>query len=481
MTNTENSVVKKYRPRGKTSQDVVRSLNTTKGIIVDKYLLKVFEEQGFEFDPEVDNRSVYNPEALFDALSHYQKRPLSYDKEVFDQAVKIAYSAFGGDGSLSNYDLNSGLKPFIKLEKSSGLPLAATKGAAFESDLALARKNVLEGKAFPPCIAYHRIQFGEKGPKTRLVWGYPLSVTLLESMFARPLIEKFLNTSSPMAFGYRKMELSAVTQRLRNCGLTYCLDFSKFDSSICSKFIHIAFRIMKTHFREFDEFTEEVWNRVESYFIHTTILMPDGFVYQKHGGVPSGSYFTQLVDSIVNFIAMQYISIKTTGDGIPERWGYVLGDDSIFTLKEYVNLTEIVRFGKQLGLLINADKSVVAKESEEVHFLGHYWPHGVASRSYNDLVKRMITSERASKLPIPDQRGMKVFAFLGDCKEGSLLSSRLEEAQLKRLRYGKALYTSSVPKGTKLDGVLGSLRALEAAGVKCPDSSKFRKLGLWIS
>lgn len=483
MHNSENntSVERRHRPRGKVAQDVVRQLNTRTGIIVDKYLVEVFKEQGFEFDPVVDNRSVYQPEKLFDALKFYERRSTSYDGECLAKAKRLAMREFGGDRSLDPAELSQGLKSFIKLDKSSGLPLASTKGAAFEQDLRLAVATLAEGKPFPACIAYHRVQFGTNGPKTRLVWGYPLSATLVEAMFARPLINHFLGVASPMAFGYRKIELSAVTQKLRNCGLTYCLDYSKFDSSLSAGLIHFAFDVLKSHFRELTDEEAVAWKRVVDYFIHTTILMPDGYIYQKHGGVPSGSYFTQLIDSIVNYVATQYIALRATGDLIPRGWVYVLGDDSIFTLNAFVKLDRLAAFGAELGLTINSDKSVVAFGSDKVHFLGHSWPHGVASRPLRDLILRLVTAERASSEPLPIQRGQKLVNFLGDSKEGGQLMSQVMKAQLNRWKYGRGLYVAAAPKESSAIDDTGRMRGLRATGIEMPNNRLMRRIGLWIT
>lgn len=473
---------RKYRPRGGKALDVVRQLNTSAGLLVDKYLLEVFRDQGFEFDPERDNRSVYDPHAMPVALEKYRVQDsLSYDSDCLQLAKKDTFNAFCGNQKLDALSLTSCLAPFIKLERSSGLPLATTKGAAFELDLGRAVSCVESGDPFPPCIAYHRIQFGESGPKTRLVWGYPLSATLVEAMFARPLIEKFKTNQSPMTLGYNKMELSAVTQHLRNSGLTYCLDFSRFDATVRSTFIAFAFSILKTHFRAFDEFEEECWRRIVSYFLHTTILMPDGFVWQKHGGIPSGSYFTQMVGSIVNYLATQYMSYRSHGSGIPRGWLVVLGDDSLFSMP-FVSLDKLSAYASEIGLTVNAEKSIIARKSEAVHFLGHSWPHGVASRPVSDVLKRVVTSERWSNEPIDQLRVDKLVAFVGDCKEGSLVIAKLGKVLNQidsQTQY--MLYLSTRSMNDRATAHTGLARMREMSHQTSLTFGQTINVGLWLS
>lgn len=45
-----------------------------------------------------------------------------------------------------------------------------------------------------------------------------------------------------------------------------------------------------------------LWDIIVDYIIHTPIRFADGERHVKHSGVASGSYFTQLIDSIVNYI-----------------------------------------------------------------------------------------------------------------------------------------------------------------------------------
>lgn len=52
------------------------------------------------------------------------------------------------------------------------------------------------------------------------------------------------------------------------------------------------------------------WNYIEEYFINTPLLLSNSEAWQKSAGIPSRSYFTQLVSSIVNCIIINYAFAK---------------------------------------------------------------------------------------------------------------------------------------------------------------------------
>lgn len=96
------------------------------------------------------------------------------------------------------------------------------------------------------------------------------------------------------------------------------LDWSAFDSSIPRFLIYAAFDILRSMLR-FDAYSlrgETIEGKIKSYqfkrlfdkiiknFIYTKIMLPDGTVYQKEHGIPSGSQFTSLIGSIVNALVV---------------------------------------------------------------------------------------------------------------------------------------------------------------------------------
>lgn len=358
-------------------------------VVFDDHVAAILEQQGFEW--EDDPRSVYDPQQLYDALRRYATdwRP-KWDAHL-EYGFKKAYKIFAKPKQVKC------LKPLsdtlviseaLKLNKSAGLPLMVKKADAlvygFDRELQI-RKGL---KAPNPCVAYKRTQ---KGNKTRLVWGYPLEMTIMEARFARPLINSFKNLSTPMAFGMTKTELGAKIHRNfeDKPGTTVCLDYSKFDTSISSEMIRRSFRVLATWFTREDQ-DSLGWETLVKYFITTPIVMPDGHLYTgKNHGVPSGSYFTQMIDSIVN-VALCYAMASRFGFEFSERQLFVLGDDSIMQIRGRFSLEEMSAYVASLGMsLHNDEKSVVGYS----HFLGAIWEKGKPDAPLDELTRKAVFPE----------------------------------------------------------------------------------------
>lgn len=400
-------------------RQTLRMLQSPTGVIVEGHVYRALVDQGFALDLDRDNKSVYDPKDLFTALDRYTRWvDLNVDEAAWDKAYSATLAAFGSGGkSLNVLENSQDIVRSLKLEKSSGAPEFTTKGEAVERDFARALRT-LKGEVAPaPCVAYHRVQHGSSGPKTRLVWGYPLSMTILEAMFARPLIDHYLSGRGAMAFGLRKHEIAARLVPIVNSPIRYGVDFSGFDSSISPNLIRMAFNVLKTYFPTMDMEHTGVWNMVIDYFINTPIIMPDGYVYRKQRGVPSGSYFTQMIDSIVNFFAVQYASVRIRGRLIPEGKLLVLGDDSIFGTGEFVNLRAYARELGTLGLKMNVEKSVQNCFPADLHFLGHAWDRGLVDREPLEVAKRMAFPETVSSIKDGRVRiPTRMYAYLSDAK-----------------------------------------------------------------
>jgi len=375
-------------------------------IVYDDNVADKLKAEGIEV-PERP-RSIYRVDKLYDALSKYAPRyahGINQDEHV-RHGIALAHICFGP----RSVDSKLNCLPFTpetirevtsSLSSSAGLTnfgfrKAESQTRALERGL----QTLIGEKAPEPCIAYYRTQFNEK---TRLVWGYPYSMTAIEGLVAKPLQRKFLTGFTPMAFGLLNGVLGA---RLRVASYhkkwAYSLDYSSFDSTISRDLIKIAFRILKRWFDldvvepESGKTVGEIFDVIETYFITTPIVMPDSQLYLgKRHGVPSGSYFTQMVDSIVNTIVIGSISSRFNMH-VAKSDIFVLGDDALFWSNREVDLMQIASYvGKTFGLILGGyDKSYRFRYDESVKYLGRIWTKGIPTQELEEIVVRQVYPER---------------------------------------------------------------------------------------
>lgn len=374
----------------------------------DDNVASVLIDQGFSI--KESPRSIYRVEKLYQALNKYgpETRPrVNTDNKHVDAGIRFAYACFANPENnklellpftpqlvhsiTSNHAGSAGLTAWGQKKKDSEV-------RAYERGL-----QVIKSEKNPePCIAFKRTQFDEK---TRLVWGYPYSMTAIEGIFARPLIELFKSGWTPMAFG---MQTGVLGGKLRAASYShdwaYSIDVSSFDSSASRELIHIAFKILSTWF-DLDQIEptsgvsyRDIWQIVETYFITTPIVMPDLMLYTgKRHGVPSGSYFTQMVDSIVNVIYAGAIADRFNLM-IGKRDIFVLGDDLLFWSDRDMSLESITDFATRLfDIQFNSKKSSKFKSGEVIHYLGRDWDDGVPGLPLDEILIRMTQPETYRK------------------------------------------------------------------------------------
>lgn len=237
----------------------------------------------------------------------------------------------------------------LKNDTNSGLPYYIRKSEIKESisqdfDSLLNRRD--------PCLLFTRTQ---EGNKTRNVWGYPVADTLNEMRFYSPLLEYQRNKTyraallGPDEVGRITCELVLKAQsELRTL---VSIDFSAFDNSVKAYLHKYAFDYIKSLFQP--KFGDEL-NYINERFSSIGIVTPDGVLNGNHG-VPSGSTFTNEVDSIVQMligVSLPYISLESM---------LIQGDDGVYIIPNGKEEEVFDHFSK-FGLSVNRDKSYVSKD-----------------------------------------------------------------------------------------------------------------------
>lgn len=255
--------------------------------------------------------------------------------------------------------------------------------------------------------------------KIRGVWGYPIEVYLEEARFFYPLMDwlKSAECKFPLSYGLEManggmVAIADLAQRLGTDSKYLMIDWSKFDKSIPPWLIRDAFDIIADvidfdHVRDSEGKVWPVrayrsrrrWKKLIDYFIETPVRTCKGERFLVRGGVPSGSCFTNVIDSIINCVVSRYISYQTTG-AFPLGELY-LGDDGVcfFPRSSYLDLDNLAKVAFDcFGLVLNRDKSYVTSVVENIHFIGyHNAPHCAPNRDQDLLVVSFIHPERSRR------------------------------------------------------------------------------------
>lgn len=354
------------------------------GEVYHGVVLRYFRIHGL---PIPKPRSLYEKEALFnDAFFNYwdEKEPV-WEERKFSRALNDLRRAYGSVKDLEMASLLDVAEDILedKAAKSSGLPYLSRKGEVLEQDYNLALALQTGRVAPPPAVAYHRSQPG----KVRLVWGYPGSMMLIEGRFMLAIDTALRMGEFPYTLGLTSSGIAGRLDGLSHSNVQYCLDWSGFDSTVPRRALHAVFDVIRDWFKEIDE---EAWKLVVRYFVTCPILMPDGYIYSgRRRGIPSGSWFTQLVGSMVNHLLTKYISYVVEEPFYMEAF---MGDDAVLGMGRMPTVSRWAGVAKQLGMRIHPDKQVICHG--DIHFLQHTWGDQTPVRPVQDSLDRLATSER---------------------------------------------------------------------------------------
>lgn len=378
-------------------------------VIVDDNVKDALLAQGY--DVEETPRSIYHVDSIFEALKAYApgKVPAPIKDTTYSAGIALARKCFSKPKDRPFlHILPMTPETIVKITSNpSGSPGVTNYGCSKAESMTRGLERGLQTlkceKQPEPCLAFKRTQAGKTG---RLIWGFPYSMTIIEGLTAYEVLQEFKKGSTPMAFA---MATGALGTKLRVAAYhkewCYSLDYSQFDATIGSDLIHQAFKIIRTWFdpNEVEPVSgrtvSEIFDLTEYYFIHTTIVMPNGKIYiGKDHGVPSGSYYTQIVDSVANVIVAGAISERFSLD-VSRKEIFVLGDDLNFWTNRKMDLDKIASFVQEHFhmRLHGSEKSQVYHYDEVIHYLGRDWDRGMPGLDEEEIIKKMVYPESFRK------------------------------------------------------------------------------------
>lgn len=234
---------------------------------------------------------------------------------------------------------------------------------------------------------------GKFKSKTRLINMVDLRVIMAESVFSRP-IQKWMGQTIEWYGGGKDMpEIDRIIFNGRSrFQHSLTVDYSGFDQSISNWLIYDAFDIIKQAFI-LNESERQLFDVIVNDFINKCFIGLDGELVFSNKGVPSGSMFTQIVDSIVN---MLMISTYMNSQKI-DRWSScIMGDDNVIFTPQALDLKDLKGYLEYMfGIKMNPDKcSQTTRNGNSVDFLSREWRVDGQWRHPHILISKLLYPER---------------------------------------------------------------------------------------
>nr|UDL14413.1 MAG: putative RNA-dependent RNA polymerase [Gammapartitivirus sp.] len=402
-----------YQPGGNTDAWVRESLKLFNREGYDS--LFGFTRRGEGIDGMYKALNKYDvPTTKYTHLKGYQREAMKTAINSARKRFRLPYKHQPLDwhevGQYMRTDTSAGAS-FMGLTKSQCMPQIYTEARWLGHRMKEGGKRAFNPTQvrIPPCLAGQRGHMSPRDdPKTRLVWIYPAEMLVVEGLWAPVMYKEFEKLpNSPLLYGKSSQRLyTEWLVGLRSGEKLHGLDFQGFDTKAPAWLIHVAFDILhqnvdwlnwrgKVTTKRARQKWRNVWDGMKWYFINTPILMPDGRMFRKRHGVPSGSWFTQLVDSVINHILVDYLTLC---QGMQACGLKVLGDDSAFRNTKALDLEQASRDASAVSMILSLDKCEIEEDPGNFKLLGTKYRQGHAHREDVEWFKLALYPEN----PPPD-------------------------------------------------------------------------------
>lgn len=266
--------------------------------------------------------------------------------------------------------------------------------------------------------------------KTRLVSMIDIYQIMAERKFQYPL-QDHLSVASWYAGGKNDLMIKGTLYghaKIRNYWTS--IDYSSFDQSLSDWLIHEAFDIVEAAFDYMSEEERQLFRVIREDFIHKMFVAEGGRMVFSDKGVPSGSMFTQIIDSICNRLMVEtYLYSLNRNDD----WRMmIMGDDNIIFTRFELDLGELASYlNRNFGVNMNPDKSEKGFRTYPV-FLSRTWAPDVW-REEHLLISKLCYPEHFREYDKMDEHPHTIIMQYYDNFPAGLLSLVDEQKLLEQI------------------------------------------------
>lgn len=227
--------------------------------------------------------------------------------------------------------------------------------------------------------------------KTRLVSMIDIILVMAETIFAKP-VQGYLSKVDWYAGGKNDSEINSIIRKYSNRKYhMFTIDYSSFDQTIPNWIIKDAFEVVRSMFRD-NSFDNELFDVIVNDFIHKVFINGEGDLIVANKGVPSGSMFTQIIDSIVNRIMVLTYSYSKD---VKIEHMIIMGDDNLLITPCKLDEEDLCSYlSYMFGVTANAAKCIYTPPGGDPEFLSRYWRADGVFRHPGVLIAKILYPER---------------------------------------------------------------------------------------
>ena len=218
-------------------------------------------------------------------------------------------------------------------------------------------------KNFYPVLG-SRASMGKIGASARWIFMFPMSVNIVEQTYQQPLQDYITDKIHRLEFfapwkGYDYVQ-RVISKKGPLNSLYFGCDYSKMDQHFNLYHALECYDVIKCYFKP--QYWPGLKESIE-YTFNCDVVGPDGLISGPHA-MPSGSGWTNFLETVFNFIVKIYLDLKYHLFSSPVASAMGIGDDQIYMFPVYYNIEPltklIVSVFVALGLEANVEKQEVS-------------------------------------------------------------------------------------------------------------------------
>jgi len=238
-----------------------------------------------------------------------------------------------------------------------------------------------------------RTQERLSGTKFRQIYVLNYVFNIFEAMFAHPLLKFFeINRDTAYSFNSVWLDNKKIWSKLQRSPNSFALDYSKFDLSMSRGLIVWSLHTIKSLFK-LDPVMASLFDAI--IVVHQSCPVVTQFnnkpvIFNKQAGMLSGSVFTNLLDSLMNLIMINY-ALLANGYNPRAELIKVKGDDTIMSNYQNIDLKQIIKTIKDcFGATISEQATKIFKPGEMIEYLGYKFDNRKKLAFSDELLIRKI-------------------------------------------------------------------------------------------